>query len=199
MSRRKSRDLSPEERRLWNKVTDTVTPSQISNAMAPLEFPDSVNVPNIKTSETASSPPARRVSLPAYYPPVSKPKKPEPLLLAPLDLKSRRRLKRGQNALEGTLDLHGMTQQAAHGRLIQFLMQAQAGGARYVLVITGKGKAANPDTGERGVLRRMVPKWLSDRSLSSLVAGFDEAHLSHGGSGALYVRLRRQRNGGNSV
>lgn len=199
MSRRKSRDLSPEERRLWNKVTDTVTPSQVSHATAPLEFPNSVSVPNIKSQEKASTPPVRRVSLPAYYPPVSKPKKPEPLLLAPLDLKSRRRLKRGQNALEGTLDLHGMTQQAAHGRLIQFLMQAQAGGARYVLVITGKGKAANPDTGERGVLRRMVPKWLSDRSLSSLVAGFDEAHLSHGGSGALYVRLRRQRNGGNSV
>ncbi|MEP0521764.1 MAG: Smr/MutS family protein [Hyphomicrobiales bacterium] len=196
MSRRKSRDLSPEERRLWNKVTDTVTPKQLSHPIAPMEFKTLAKTSVPKSSAKPAKPKARRVTLPAYYPPVSKLQKPEPLLLAPIDAKSRRRLKRGQHALDGTLDLHGMTQQAAHQRLIQFLIQAQAGGARYVLVITGKGKAANPDTGERGILRRMVPNWLSDRSLSSLVSGYDEAHVSHGGSGALYVRLRRQRSGG---
>lgn len=199
MSRRKKRDLSPDERRLWNRVTDSVTPSQMSHAVKPLEFPVPVSASTEESPAKPVQPQPRRVALPAYYPPVSQPRKPEPLLLAPLDAKSRRRLKRGQNALDGTLDLHGLTQQTAHNRLIQFLMQAQAGGARYVLVITGKGKAANPDTGERGVLRRMVPKWLSDSSLSSLVAGFDEAHLSHGGSGALYVRLRRRRQDGHSL
>lgn len=199
MSRKKTRDLSPEERRLWNRVKDSVTPSQTSRAVTPLEFPGPSSVSKMESPTKPAKPTSQRVALPAYYPPVSKPRKPEPLLLAPLDPKSRRRLKRGQHALDATLDLHGLTQQAAHGRLIQFLMQAQAGGARYVLVITGKGKAANPDTGERGILRRMVPNWLSDRSLSSLVAGYDEAHLSHGGSGALYVRLRRQRAGGNST
>lgn len=195
MSRRKSRDLSPEERRLWGKVTDTVTPKQLSRPIAPREFPSPAGSSKPNTKAKPSKPIARRVTLPAYYPPVSKPQKPEPLLLAPIDAKSRRRLKRGQHTLDGTLDLHGMTQQAAHQRLVQFLIQAQAGGARYVLVITGKGKAANPDTGERGILRRMVPNWLSDPSLSSLVSGYDEAHVSHGGSGALYVRLRRQRSG----
>lgn len=199
MSRKKTRDLSPEERRLWNRVKDSVTPTQTSRAVKPLEFPGSSSASKTESPAKPAKPIARRVALPAYYPPVSKPRKPEPLLLAPLDLKSRRRLKRGQHALDATLDLHGMTQQAAHGRLIQFLMQAQSGGARYVLVITGKGKAANPDTGERGILRRMVPNWLSDSALSDIVSGFDEAHFSHGGSGALYVRLRRQRNGGHPI
>lgn len=193
MKRRKPRELSPEERRLWNRVTESVVPARpesrfqkVSSEPEPLK----VDKPQI-----SAKPAARRIVLPAYHPPVSAPKRPQPLLLSPLDNKSRRRLKRGQNALDATLDLHGMTQAAAHNRLIQFLHQAQAGGARYVLVITGKGKAANPDTGERGILRRMVPAWLSGPELTSLVAGFDEASTSHGGSGALYVRLRRKRQG----
>lgn len=195
MSRRKTRDLSPEERRLWNKVADTVTPSQ-PHKLAPVKSfkkPPAERIGEPHKLNPNNQLKAKPFSLPAYYPPVSQPKSTQPMLLAPLDLKSRRRLKRGQNSLDATLDLHGMTQQAAHRRLFQFLTQAQAGGARYVLVITGKGKAANPDSGERGILRRAVPKWLSDRAMSALVAGFDEAHLNHGGSGALYVRLRRQR------
>lgn len=192
MKRRKSRELSPEERRLWNKVTESVNPAH------PEPRYKLVSEAEPKKAESKPKPPkptARRIVLPAYHPPVSTPKKPQPLLLSPMDNKSRRRLKRGQDSLDATLDLHGMTQAAAHNRLIQFLYQAQAGGARYVLVITGKGKAANPDTGERGVLRRMVPAWLSGPELASLVAGFDKASIAHGGSGALYVRLRRKRQG----
>jgi DNA-nicking Smr family endonuclease len=47
--------------------------------------------------------------------------------------------------------------------------------------------------GERGVLRRQVPLWLALPDLRSLVVGFEEAHVAHGGEGALYVRLRRAR------
>lgn len=193
MKRRKSRELSPEERRLWNRVTESVMPARPES-----HFKKIASEPEPKKDDNAPKPAksvARRIVLPAYHPPVSTPKRPQPLLLSPLDNKSRRRLKRGQDALDATLDLHGMTQAAAHNRLIQFLHQAQAGGARYVLVITGKGKAANPDTGERGILRRMVPAWLSGPDLGSLVASYDEAATPHGGSGALYVRLRRKRQG----
>ncbi|MFL5135469.1 MAG: Smr/MutS family protein, partial [Microvirga sp.] len=49
---------------------------------------------------------------------------------------------------------------------------------------------------ERGVLRRMVPHWLRLPDLRSLVIGFEEASPQHGGSGALYVRLRRRRGAG---
>lgn len=193
MRRRKSRDLSPEERRLWNRVTESVIPARPKISSDPVA-PDTGQAKVIEGQRhvrTSSS----RVAMPAYYPPVSTPKRPQPLLLAPLDSKSRRRLKRGQNALDATLDLHGLTQAAAHSRLIGFLHQAQAGGARFVLVITGKGKAVNAETGERGILRRMVPIWLSGPELASLVAGFDEAATPHGGAGALYVRLRRTRSG----
>jgi DNA-nicking Smr family endonuclease len=81
-----------------------------------------------------------------------------------------------------------MTQAQAHAALSRFLLAAQAGGARFVLVITGKG-----DTG-RGVLRRQVPLWLELPDFRDQVLGFEAANLGHGGEGALYVRIRRRRN-----
>lgn len=62
--------------------------------------------------------------------------------------------------------------------------------ARLVLVITGKGARGE---GERGVLKRQVPHWLALPEFRTLVVGFENAHITHGGEGALYVRLRRTR------
>jgi DNA-nicking Smr family endonuclease len=60
-----------------------------------------------------------------------------------------------------------------------------------VLVITGKGKIGAES--ERGVLRRQVPEWLRQPEFRTFVVGFEEAHVGHGGAGALYVRIRRSR------
>ena len=74
-------------------------------------------------------------------------------------------------------------------RLVRFLRRAQSDGAKFVLVITGKGaRSSDPD---RGVLRRQVPLWLGLPEFRDTVVGFEEAHTAHGGEGALYVRLRR--------
>jgi DNA-nicking Smr family endonuclease len=64
-----------------------------------------------------------------------------------------------------------------------------------VLVITGKGARAQDERGERGVLKRQVPLWLKLPEFRAYVVGFEEAHIGHGGEGALYVRLRRARAG----
>jgi DNA-nicking Smr family endonuclease len=69
--------------------------------------------------------------------------------------------------------------------------RAHHDGLTFVLVITGKGKMGAES--ERGVLRRQVPHWLSLPEFRSLVVGFEEAHIGHGGEGALYVRIRRAR------
>jgi DNA-nicking Smr family endonuclease len=62
---------------------------------------------------------------------------------------------------------------------------AHASDYRLVLVITGKG-----DQGQ-GILRRRVPDWLATGELAAMVGGIQEAHIGHGGFGALYVRLKR--------
>ena len=43
------------------------------------------------------------------------------------------------------------------------------------------------------VLRRMAPHWLGSPGMRDIVVGFEEAARGHGGSGALYVRIRRAR------
>lgn len=93
------------------------------------------------------------------------------------------RLRRGRGEPEARLDLHGLTQDAAYRMAVRFLMSARADGKRLVLVITGKG----------GVLRGQFPLWLGQGDLKALVGGVSEAHIRHGGSGAFYVTLRRQK------
>jgi DNA-nicking Smr family endonuclease len=110
----------------------------------------------------------------------------------PVDLDRRTwlRLKRGQVALEQTLDLHGQTQDQAHRRLRAFVADAQARGSRCVLVVTGKGLESG------GTLRHMVPRWLNEEPNRARVLAYSPAQPRHGGSGALYVLLRRRRGTG---
>jgi len=111
--------------------------------------------------------------------------------LAPLGRRERSQLSRGRKEIEARLDLHGMTQSRAHRALSGFLQRAHHEGLTFVLIITGKGKMGAES--ERGVLRRAVPQWLSQPEFCALVVGFEEAHIGHGGGGALYVRIRRSR------
>jgi DNA-nicking Smr family endonuclease len=126
---------------------------------------------------------------------LSKPALPKPLPLAAIERRMLQRVSRGQKPVDGVIDLHGMRQSEAHFALLNFIHRMHANGASLVLVITGKG-AADPAPfveHERGVLRRMVPHWLSDLALRRQIIGFEEAGRRHGGGGALYVRIRRAK------
>jgi len=112
--------------------------------------------------------------------------------LTPIMRREKQQLARGRAAIDARIDLHGMTQTEAHGALRRFLLHSQASGAKFVLVITGKG-APNSPRGERGILRQQVPLWLALPEFRRYVLGFDSAHAGHGGDGALYVRLRKAR------
>lgn len=105
------------------------------------------------------------------------------------DRRSATKLKRGQLAIDATLDLHGMTQAEAHKTLNATLPRLYRQGKRTVLVITGKG--AMKEGG--GVLRRNVPRWLAESPLAAIVLDHSRARIRDGGEGALYVRLRRER------
>jgi DNA-nicking Smr family endonuclease len=115
-----------------------------------------------------------------------------------LDRQTARQLERGRLAVEARLDLHGMRQREAHAALRRFLKSAQGKGYRHVLVITGKGAAADEtrpfyEGDERGVLRQAVPHWLTAPDLAYVVLSYSEAPRRLGGEGALYVRLRKAR------
>ena len=103
---------------------------------------------------------------------------------AGIDRRTQRRLFRGDVPVDRWLDLHGLTETRAENRLAQFIETAARDGCRCVLVITGKGK---------GILRGLVSDWLKRQPLSPCILALAEARPHDGGSGALYVLLRRKR------
>ena len=180
-SPRRKRGLSEEERALWESVAKQTKPLRKRHRAAkPAVLPDAEMPAGAKAAATPRPPQSVKIPLAP---------KPEAPPLAPLGRRERSQLSRGRKEIEARLDLHGMTQIRAHRALSGFLQRAQNDGLTFVLVITGKGKIGAES--ERGVLRRQVPQWLSLPEFRSLVVGFEEAHIGHGGEGALYVRMRR--------
>lgn len=168
----------------WDQVKKTVKPLPKAHGR-----PASSDGKAAEKSSVAVKPkPAKRHVLPPA-PAVHAPPLPP---LAILDRRARSRIARGQTEIGGRLDLHGYKLAEAKGRLLHFLEQAQSREKSLVLVITGKGTVAAPG-GERGVMKREVPLWLAQPAFRALVIGFEEASPSHGGAGALYVRVRRKR------
>ncbi|MDC7784233.1 Smr/MutS family protein [Rhodoplanes sp. TEM] len=178
------RKLSDEEHRLWAGVVRSVRPLHPARAsVTPL--PADTGAP---ATPEARQPPRAKPRRAA--PVVPEPPKPQAPPLAPIGRRDTRRLVRGTTDIDARIDLHGMTQSEAHAALRGFLVRAQGAGARYVLVITGKG--GDGDGLGRGILRRQVPQWLQLPEFRACVTGFDAA-VGHGGAGALYVRIRRPR------
>lgn len=200
----RSRPLNHSELALWREVTKSIRPLYGTAARARTagtDQPESMlTLPLISSQPVVVSKPVDAVS-----PPPQKPQstKPNLLPLAPIERNLRRKISRGQDSVDAVLDLHGMRQHEAHERLRRFLHQSQFNQARVVLVVTGKGssphKSLDGESHGKGVLRRLVPDWLRMPDLRSVVLGFEEAAPHQGGSGALYVRLRRRRGGGDEA
>jgi DNA-nicking Smr family endonuclease len=186
MSRR--RELSDEERDLWTGVARSVTPLHRRGRTA------ARSEGSAKPIEKTQAPkPSRLDRLRALVPQLPEPAKPPAPALAPLGRRLKQRVARGRDPIDARIDLHGHTQKQAHTALFRFLQRAQADGARIALVVTGKGGGRGDRDlgGERGVLKRQVPMWLALPEFRPFIVGFEEAHVGHGGEGALYVRLRR--------
>lgn len=178
---RRKRSLSEEERQLWDSVARQVKPLRRSPRLGRLH--EAVAAVPAAASAVPLRPPS-----PVKISPAPKPHTPP---LAPIGRRERAQLSRGKKEIDARIDLHGMTQTRAHRALFGFLQRAHHEGFSFVLVITGKGKIGAES--ERGVLRRQVPQWLALPEFRTLVVGFEEAHIGHGGEGALYVRVRRAR------
>jgi len=181
---RRKRALTEEERVLWESVAKQIKPLRKKPRSARGEIAASaVDAPAAGISAASPQLPAsaKAMRAPTLQPPQ----------LAPLGRRERSQLSRGRKEIDARLDLHGMTQTRAHRALSGFLQRAHSDGLTFVLVITGKGKIGAGS--ERGVLRRQVPQWLGLPEFRALVVGFEEAHIGHGGEGALYVRIRRAR------
>lgn len=188
------RRLSTEEIELWLHVTRDVARRPGSRLPEPAETQKAAKVPPLsetKISGKTSSSPADRKSAPSPAS-LSLSPSPPPPPLAPLERRLRQKLARGRAVPEAAIDLHGLRRQEAFAALRGFLTRAQNGGARLVLVVTGKGERSAAGESTPGILRQSVPSWLRDPFYHAIVLGFEEAQRPHGGAGAYYVRLRRR-------
>jgi DNA-nicking Smr family endonuclease len=175
---RRRAQLSDEELALWAHVAAGVKP------LPGRKIPH-VALSKGPSAETQAG--GAFAAVPIAPPPARPTLKP----LVPMERRMRQRVSRGRAPIDGIIDLHGMRQDEAHRALLNFLHRKHHEGAGVVIVVTGKG--GGDDGRERGVLRRMVPHWLSDPGQRSYVIGYEEAAQNHGGGGALYVRIRRMR------
>lgn len=185
--------LKSEDARLWALVTATVRPREARTT--PLPEPETETVVIKGMAEPMVAKAVKAVPLTPFRIGDAV-KRPAGLMLSydspkfepdPIEPRRKRRLSRERDPIEARLDLHGLNSIAAEARLKSFVEQAYANDYRAVLVITGKGMAEN------GILKRNAPEWLADPQLSHIVAGISQAHARHGGTGALYVALKRRQ------
>lgn len=173
---KRKKDLTEADVDVWARVTRTVkayngskTPTVHSNSSAPAFAPRR----NVKIMAKNIRP--RNVGVIAHH------------QTHPPQIAKDKRVRRGKINVDRKIDLHDLTQDAALARLTQTLYSASVQNQRCVLVITGKGGVHMG-----GVLRRMLPIWLSSADLRPLISRYAPAHLRHGGSGAWYVFLKAQ-------
>lgn len=105
-----------------------------------------------------------------------------------VDTATVRKLRRGEYAVQGHLDLHGLTRDEAKGAVEAFLRASRNGGKRCVLLVHGRGIHSKDQI---PVLKDALKTWLATARFGRHVLAFATAQPVDGGAGALYVLLRR--------
>lgn len=189
-----ARRLGPDESALWKKVAATVKP--LPKAKAPLApaAPPTVCPPMPTPRSTAA--PAAPVSRPAVA--LLPPRRTHGT--ATLDGHWDRRLRKGLVRPDLSIDLHGHSLVSAQALLDEAIGCGLMRGARVVLVVAGRLRPGadrlplmHGDPRPRGAIRASLPDWLAYSPYADQIVALRPAHISHGGAGAVYVILRRER------
>jgi DNA-nicking Smr family endonuclease len=105
-----------------------------------------------------------------------------------LDPRIVRRLRRGDFAVQGHVDLHGLLKDEAKEELESFLARSRQQGKRCVLVVHGRGLHSKDQV---PVLKEALKRWMHTARFARHVLGFATARPHDGGGGAIYVLLKR--------
>lgn len=185
-----TRKLNAEERALWERVIASVTP--LSPRRQPVPETPGIDKELVAAPPVTKASPKGRIPAPRMPPGKTAP---AAAIGSTLDGGWDRRLTRGQVDPDFTVDLHGHTMDSAYRMLDMSLERAVRGGARVILLITGKPPRHSPgeNAPRRGVIRAAVGDWLGASRFAGQIATVRNAHPRHGGGGALYIILKRDR------
>lgn len=191
-----TRRLDPDESALWQRVTATVRP--IARRTSKTSTIDKGAAEMARPAPPASA--AKKGRVPPLRVPAATPVTQQKPLADSLDGGWDRRLRRGVTQPDWTIDLHGHTLSSAQSLLDRVLDQAVAEGVRVLLLITGKPPREDDRDYDgrprRGLIRASIGQWLQSSRHASRIAAVRNAHPRHGGAGALYLILRRDREDG---
>lgn len=179
-----ARQLAREERALWAKVVATVKP--LGRVASPIQ-PHPVAHAAVPSASADSARPVQAQAA------IRKPAAPS---ANTLDGSWDRRLDRGLASPEMVIDLHDHNLATAHALLDRRLEAAIAAGARLILLITGKPPRDDRRPIARGAIRAAIDDWLHASRHAGSIAAVRNAHPRHGGTGALYIVLRRRQHSG---
>ena len=180
--------LRAEDKALWDIVAKSIRPLRTTTVISQVEG----TIAEFKTMLSSNEPlkdlqpKLRQRAVADSYQPKTSGDGQSPAI-NPLDRKTHRKIAKGKLDIDGRIDLHGLTQTEAHSLLLRFLQSAQFRGFRHVLIITGKGKSMQSD----GILRQLVPHWLSTPAFRIYISAINDAARHHGGQGAIYLKLRK--------
>ena len=175
--------LTRKDLKLWHKVTQSITPmegkpAELKALIETIETKQAKRVDNQPDPEhpvqhrKASEAELRALQERGMMGGDAKRLSGTPPLSA-IDRNEKKRIVKGRSSIDARLDLHGMTQKEAHNALFGFLRSSHARGCKHVLVITGKGSRGSDEAysidREKGVLRRVVPQWLSEPGIRSII------------------------------
>ena len=166
------RKLNPDEAALWHRVARTIRP--LKAADAEIGSPDTEPPPVLLDPIPQVRPSSKRALA----------------LGNGLDGGWERRLRAGSIEPDRTLDLHGMTMDSAWTSIDRLLDRAWTSRHRVVLLVTGRERP-DSEAGGRGRIRAAVRDWLAASRHAPHIAAVRTAHRRHGGSGSLYIILRR--------
>ena len=184
------RRLRPDEIDAWRRLMATTRPLR----PVPVPAKPPIRMPEPIVMATPLAPVAR---VKGRVPPLRVPPQPPVAAKAPintLDGSWDRKLVRGAIMPDSSLDLHGHTLASAHAMLDAGLDRSIRRGDRVLLLVTGKPPRPESERPHaRGAIRAAVADWLAASRHADAIAAVRGAHPRHGGTGALYIILRRPR------
>ena len=184
----KGRKLSLDEKVLWDKISKTISDSKF--ILSNIDEEEETKNKKIKPIKSI-----QKIVTDLKDQSRIKPRFGE--TLGTMDQNTLRKLKRGKLTPEAKLDLHGLTTDQAYKALYSFINNNYKLKKRLVLIITGKGERnynSEDSFSNKGVLRKTVPQWLKSPAISGFILDFVQSHIKDGGSGALYVYLKKNKN-----
>lgn len=169
-----SRELTPEEQQAWAQLAHSV-PDRYHAAPPHMAGTQALQPKSLPFTQVIAVSPRPGI---APQPPRE-----------PLQVRDRKQVERGFKLdlpVDATIDLHGHTQSMAHARLQHFLETQHQRGARHLSIITGKGLHGDG----QGILRQLVPEWISAMPIGKKVSLLTVAPEHRGGQGVLELYFR---------